>query len=181
MIKNFFNPFPVLHTEKLILRQLAISDDEEIFALRSDKRVNKYLDRQPANSIEDAENFINKISESIKRNESIYWAITLRSNKKLAGTICYFNFSDKNSKAEIGYELLPEYHGMGIMQEAIYKVLEFGVENLKLNRIEAYTYKDNKSSTKLLEKHGFKRQSLTEKEDNDKFVCYLYNLSKKDL
>jgi len=156
--KNF-TPFPVLKTERLTLRQLRSSDDKEIFALRSNDNVNKYLDRKPSKSIDDAKNFIKTINENIQRNDSIYWAITLNSTDKLIGTICLFGFSDDNSKVEIGYELLLGFQGKGIMQEAISKVIHFGFQYVGLNSIEAYTHSENKSSTRLLEKLNFKRDN----------------------
>jgi ribosomal-protein-alanine N-acetyltransferase len=73
MADKNFTPFPVLKTERLTLRQLISSDDKEIFALRSDDNVNKYLDRKPSKSIDDARNFIQTINENIQRNDSVYW------------------------------------------------------------------------------------------------------------
>ena len=43
MTKRNFTPFPILATERLTLRQLSIDDQQNIFALRSDKEINKYL------------------------------------------------------------------------------------------------------------------------------------------
>ena len=157
-----FTPFPVLKTERLTLRQLVSSDANEIFALRSDGNVNKYLDRKPSKSIDDAKTFIQTIDENIQRNDSIYWAITLNSTDKLIGTICLFDFSDDNLKAEIGYELLPDFQGKGIMQEAASKVIDFGIQHIGLNSIEAYTHAGNESSTRLLEKLNFKRDSAAD-------------------
>jgi ribosomal-protein-alanine N-acetyltransferase len=162
MTGNNFTPFPVLKTVRLTLRQLRGSDDNEIFALRSNDNVNKYLGRKPAKSIDDAKNFIKTIKENIQRNDSIYWAITLNGTDKLIGTICLFNFSEDHSKAEIGYELLPDFQGKGIMQEAISKVIHFGFQHVRLNSIEAYTHSENKSSTRLLEKLNFKRDSAAD-------------------
>ena len=51
----------------------------------------------------------------------------------------------------------PAFQGIGVMDEALKKVLEFGFNHLKLHTIEAYTQKNNRSSTKLLERNGFKR------------------------
>ena len=130
MTNKNFTPFPVLNTERLTLRQLISSDDKEIFALRSDDNVNKYLDRKPSNSIDDARNFIQTINENIQRNDSIYWAITLNGTDKLIGTICLFDFSNDNLKAEIGYELLPGFQGKGIMQEATSQVIDFGIQHI---------------------------------------------------
>jgi ribosomal-protein-alanine N-acetyltransferase len=165
--KNFI-PFPVLKTERLTLRQLACSDDNEIFALRSDDNVNKYLDRKPSQSIEDAKNFIQTINENIQRNDSIYWAITLNDTDKLIGTICLFDFSNDHLKAEIGYELLPDFQGKGLMQEAVSKVIDFGTQHIGLYSIEAYTHSQNKSSTRLLEKLNFKKHSA----GDDNFMIF---------
>ena len=157
-----FKPFPVLKTERLTLRQLASSDDNEIFALRSNENVNKYLDRKPSKSIDDAKTFIQTINKNIQKNDSIYWAITLNDTYKLIGIICLFDFSDDNLKAEIGYELLPEFQGKGIMQEATSKVIDFGIQQIGLNLINAYTHSENQSSTRLLEKFNFKKNSSSE-------------------
>jgi len=163
-----FKPFPVLKTERLTLRQLVSNDDNEIFALRSNDNVNKYLDRTPSKSIDDAKTFIQTINENIERNDSVYWAITLNGTDKLIGTICLFDFSDDNLKAEIGYELLPDFQGNGIMQEATSKVIDFGFQHVGLNSIEAYTHPGNQRSTRLLEKLNFKRESAA----NENFMIF---------
>jgi ribosomal-protein-alanine N-acetyltransferase len=62
-------------------------------------------------------------------------------------------------KAEIGYELFPDFQGKGIMQEATLKVIDFGIQHIGLNSIEAYTHCENQSSTRLLKKLNFKRHS----------------------
>jgi ribosomal-protein-alanine N-acetyltransferase len=74
-----------------------------------------------------------------------------------------WNFSTQGGKAEIGYELLPQFHGKGIMQEAFSKVIEFGLENLQLNSIEAWTVQQNINSIRLLERNHFKRDFELEK------------------
>lgn len=155
-----FKPFPVLKTGRLTLRQLVNSDDNEIFALRSNENVNKYLDRKPGKSIDDAKAFIHTINKNIERNDSIYWAITLNGTEKLIGTICLFDFSDDNLKAEIGYELLPDFQGKGIMQEATSKVIDFAIQHVGLHSIEACTHFENQGSIRLLEKFNFKKHSV---------------------
>jgi [ribosomal protein S5]-alanine N-acetyltransferase len=156
--KNF-TPFPILETARLTLRQLKSHDDKEIFALRSNDNVNKYLGRQASKSIDDATDFIRTINENIQRNDSVYWAITLSGTDRLIGTICLYDFSEDHASAEIGYELLPDFQGKGIMQEAASKVIRFGFQHIGLNSIKAYTHSENQSSTRLLEKLYFKKDS----------------------
>lgn len=152
-----FSPFPQLSTERLLLRRLTGKDHQEIFELRSNDIVNKYLGRPKAKSVDDAKNFIKKIDFGIDNNQSAFWAICFHDNATLIGTICLWNFSEEENKAEIGYELLPQFHGKGIMQEAFLKVIEYGFQTLRLDSIEAWTVSQNENSIKILVRNGFKR------------------------
>ncbi len=155
MSNRNFTPFPVLTTGRLILRQLAMDDQQSVFTLRSDAAINKYLEREPARTIEDAVNFINKISDNIKNNNSIYWVITLAETKAFAGTISLFNFSDEKNSCEIGYELMTEFQGQGIMKEAAEKVVDYVFQALQFQKIIAFAHNDNQHSTKLLTRLNF--------------------------
>ncbi|MEJ7675028.1 MAG: GNAT family N-acetyltransferase [Chitinophagaceae bacterium] len=117
MLNSALSSVPTLTTERLTLRQLLESDVQEIFLLRSDTIINKFLDRKPSETLEDALNFI----RNIRNNELLYWAIAQTHNEKLIGTICLFDFSEELNKCEIGYELLTDYQGRGIMSEATKK------------------------------------------------------------
>jgi len=175
MLNRTFTSFPVLTTERLTLRQLVIADEQEIFTLRSDGEINKYLDRQVSNTIDDARNFINKVNENINKNDSLYWAITLSDRNILAGTICLFGFSDENNKCEIGYELLTNFQGQGIMKEAAEKVIDYAFNTIKVQKIEAFLHRDNRRSIKLLEKFSFRNSNEPDR-TNPELICY--NLTK---
>jgi ribosomal-protein-alanine N-acetyltransferase len=171
MLNNTFTPFPVLTTERLTLRQPVINDEQEIFILRSDSEINKYLDRHVSNTIDDARNFINKVNENINKNDSLYWAITLSDKNILIGTICLFSFSDENNKCEIGYELLTNFQGQGIMKEAVEKVIDYAFNTIRVQKIEAFFHRENQSSIKLLEKFLFRNSNVPDKTDPD-LICY---------
>ena len=142
MSNRNFTPFPVLTTGRLILRQLAMDDQQSVFTLRSDAAINKYLEREPA-------------SDNIKNNNSIYWVITLAETKTFAGTISLFNFSDEKNSCEIGYELMTEFQGQGIMKEAAEKVVDYVFQALQFQKIIAFAHNDNQHSAKLLTRLNF--------------------------
>lgn len=171
MINISFTSFPILATARLILRRLEIDDQQEIFTLRSDSEINKYLDRQPANTIEDAINFINKVNENINKNNSLYWAITLGNTNVLIGTVCLFGFSAEDAKCEIGYELLINFQGQGIMKEAVEKVIDYAFNTIKLQKIEAFVHKDNQASIILLKRLAFKPSNEVDA-TNPELICY---------
>lgn len=171
MLNATLTPFPILTTERLTLRQLVISDEQEIFTLRSDSEINKYLGRQICNTIDEARDFINKVNENIDKNDSLYWAITFNSNNILVGTICLFGFSDENYKCEIGYELLTNFQKQGIMTEALERVIEYAFNTIKVKKIEASLHRDNQRSIKLLDKFSFRNSNEPDKTNPD-LICY---------
>ena len=147
--------FSELKTERLILRPLKETDVAAIYSLRTDDTVNKYIDRKKPTSFDEANEFINETIKGITDNKWIYWAITLKDNPKLIGTVCFWNFSETKNIAEIGFELNPEFHGQGIMNEVLKSVLDFGFKIIGLEIIEAFIHKDNIASRKLVVKNNF--------------------------
>ncbi|MBS1669594.1 MAG: GNAT family N-acetyltransferase [Bacteroidetes bacterium] len=167
MLTTNFSSFPILTTDRLTLRQLSIDDQQSIFALRSDAEINKYLVRQTSRTIEDAIDFINKINDNIKKNNSMYWAITLTQTKTFVGAICLFDFSSEKKSCEIGYELMTNFQGQGIMKEAANKVIDYAFQVLQFQKIVAFTHKANQKSTKLLTTFNFIKSIVADKENPD--------------
>jgi ribosomal-protein-alanine N-acetyltransferase len=175
MLSRSLSPFPVLITERLTLRQLLINDEQEIFTLRSDTEINKYLGRQLSNTIDDARKFINNINENINKNESLYWAITLGHQNILVGTICLFAFSEENNNCEIGFELLTNFQNQGIMKEAAQKVIAYAFDIINVKKIKAVVHRNNQHSIKLLNKLAFKNSHEPDNTNPDLLHYYLTN------
>jgi len=152
-------PFPVLYTERLKLREVSKADAEEVFFLRSDKAVLTYLDRDPAKSIDEAIQWIEMINEATKKNEVVTWAISLKDQPQLIGTITFWNIRKEHYRAEIGYALHPSHQGKGLMQEAMATALDYGFNKIKFHSIEANVNPENRASIKLLEKNNFVREA----------------------
>jgi len=152
----------VIQTKRLILRPLQDNDAEEIFILRSNPELGKYIKRAPQKGIAEAYAFIKKIKNLVLNNSTYYWVIQLKNNPDCIGTICLWNISKDRKTAEIGYDLLLDFHGKGIMTEALVSVLKYGFDKLNFNLIEAFTHKDNQASINLLQSNRF---VLTNKKD----------------
>lgn len=167
-----FNPFPIIKTERLLLRKLDVSDWNVISYLRSDVIVNKFVRRPKAENKTEAIKFIDKINEGIGNNEFIYWSICLKNRPVMIGSICLWNFSPDKKTAEVGYDLNPDFQKKGIMQEGLRSILDFGFNELNLDFIEAFTHRENESSKKLLEKNGFLLVEKRKDEDNPDNIIF---------
>lgn len=159
MLNINFTPFHNLETERLLLRRVDNNDLREVFALRSNPETMKYIPRPLVTTDEEALAHIAMIESKIESNEGINWAITYKGDPKLIGIIGHYRIKPEHYRAEIGYMILPEFNGMGIVTEAVQEVIKYGFEVMKLHSIEAVIDPDNLGSAKVLEKNNFKKEA----------------------
>ena len=153
-------------TQRLVLRSITEHDAAEILGIRSDVNINQFLHRNPPKNSYEALDFILSIKKKTINKEILFLGIASQNHPQLLGTICFWKFSKDRTTAELGYELLPAYHGKGIMSEAVQFILNYGFKNLNLKKIDAFTNKNNLNSIKLLEKSKF---ILNENRNDEKF------------
>jgi len=150
-----FDPFPVLETPRLVLRQLFPEDVDAIFRNGSDPLVNRYLGRDPDVSIEVSRYRLQLVFDALKDHTGIRWGITRRDDPTLMGTVGFWKWNKASFYAEIGYEIGPAYWNKGYMTEAIRAALAFGFEHMDLHRVEANIDPENRASRRTVEKLGF--------------------------
>ena len=155
-MKYRFDPFPSMCSSRLQLRPFTVADTTRIYALRSNPAVAKYLDRPLMKEVSEVEAYLAKMQEGVRQGKWIIWGIHYLE-QGFVGSICLWNFSRAEVKAEIGYELLPPFERKGIMTEAIPLVLAFGFDRLQLQQIEAEVAPANAPSIRPLEKFGFEQ------------------------
>ncbi|WP_158960480.1 GNAT family N-acetyltransferase [Myroides fluvii] len=157
----FFKEFPTLQTDRLILRALHFTDAPALFDYFSRDEVTEFYDLPTFESIQEAHELLLAWQERYQEDNAIRWAITLQERPdRLIGTCGFHNFSNENARAEIGYELHPDFWQKGIMTEAIQAIIPFGFEAFELHRIEAFIHPTNRSSRKLLEKVGLQSEGV---------------------
>jgi len=159
MLTLNFDPFPILTTERLVLRRLSVDDGPEIFHHRSDPALNEYLDRVPCASIDVAVAFIRMVNAAIDENNNVTWGITLKGHDPIIGTIAIWRIQKEHHRGEIGYVITNEHQGKGLMSEAMAAVIDYAFSVIKLHSLEANINPANTPSKALLERNGFIREA----------------------
>ncbi|GAA4734367.1 GNAT family N-acetyltransferase [Flavisolibacter ginsenosidimutans] len=160
MLSLHFSPFPQRETERLLLKQINEGDAPDLFSIRSDKEVMKYLDRPPAQNMNEVVALIKLITDAVNKNEGITWGIYPKTESNvLRGTIGFWRIQKENYRAEIGYLLHPSLQGKGLMYEAMKVVLNYGFNEMRLHSIEANVNPSNVASINLLERNGFVKEA----------------------
>jgi len=152
--------FPILQTDRLILRQLTMEDIDFVYKHFHDSNVTQYLlDEPPVMDYAQAQAIIEFYSApEVKLHNR--WGIVRKADNRLIGTCGYHKWITAYFRAEIGYDLSPDCWGQRYMSEAIRAVIQNGFERMRLNRIDALVYINNDRSIKLLQKLGFKQEGL---------------------
>jgi len=159
MLTINFSPFPILETKRLILRRVLPSDVKEMFELRSNPETMKYIPRPLLTNHEEALAHIQMMEDKIETNEGINWAITLKGDDTMLGVIGHYRIKPEHYRAEVGYMILPEYHGKGITTEAVQCVVDYGFNTMQLHSIEGVIDPENGASEKVLQKCGFVKEA----------------------
>lgn len=147
-----------LRTERLLLRPLHYPDAAALFAIFSDPRVTRYLSKPPWPGIDVAHERIARDMEAMGTGRYACFGIQNEHDGKLLGECSLFNFQEQSRRAEVGYTLAFESWGKGYMNEALSSLLEFGVSQLGLNRVEADIDPRNVASARTLERLGFRKE-----------------------
>lgn len=152
--------FPALETDRLVLRRLRHEDAADLFDYFRRDQVTAYYDLESFRELRQAEDLIQVWNRRYDGQQGIRWGIALKSADRIIGTCGFHNWFKEHYKAEIGYELSPEFWGKGFMTEALQKVIHYGFEAMGLNRIEAFIDPANTRSRKLLERLGFREEGF---------------------
>ena len=150
-----FTPFPIIETEHLLLRRITLDDTNDMFEMRKDPRMYEYLDAKVDKNPGETKAYISKMNHGIDEEKWIIWAIEHMHSKKVIGTICIWNLNEEEKSGELGYGIIPDYRGQGLMKESLVSVIEYGFEVMKLEVLEAYTEEHNEKSINLLESCEF--------------------------
>lgn len=158
-----FNAFPVLETERFLLRKIDLSDAPSMYSYFSRDEVTEFYDLETLTDPQQAVELIEGLLFRYEARMQIRWGITEKAQNVVIGSCGLHAFEEQHFKAEIGYELHPDYWRKGVMTEVIQKVIDYGFYEMGLNRIEAFYNPLNHPSQTVLEKNGFRYEGILRK------------------
>ena len=146
----------ICETQRLTVREMDASRDAEFtFRLLNSPKFIQYIGDRGVRSAAEAAEFIeNRYRQSYRDNGFGLYTVELKSDQTQIG-ICGFVKRDTLPLPDIGFAYLPDYEGKGYGFEAASATLEYGRENLGMDRILAIVSPSNIASVGLLLKLGF--------------------------
>ena len=159
MIKNEIMNL-ILETNRLILRPLEISDAQAMFDMNKNPEVHKYLWQTPEKNIEESIKVIVYVQKQYKENKIGRFATILKETNEFIGWtgIKFVNDQIENGNTnfyDYGYRLDQKFWNKGYATEASIGWLDYGFNQMKIEKMNAYTHFENGASNHILQKVGF--------------------------
>lgn len=160
-LEDLFSVFPLIESERLILRELTIGDAADLFVCQSNPEVFRYSRRSEETSLESATQTLNRLLKWHQERFMLSWAIVLKENQRFIGRIQIEDWSDEDHRAAVGYLLGKPYWGKGYATEALRAVIAYLFEQTTINRLYASAWAANIASARVLEKAGMRFEGLS--------------------
>ena len=142
-----------IETDRLVLREYLPSGWEAVLAYHRDSRYLRYYpwtDCTKAQAQQFVQTFVEE--QEVQPRRRFQLAITMPDDGPLIGSCGVRRKVENDWEADIGYELAPEYWGLGYATEAARAMVDFGFRDLALSRISSWCIADNTASSRVLER-----------------------------
>lgn len=171
-----------MNTENYVLKEIEDADIQNIYKGLSDPDITKYYDVH-FSTLEDTKEQMDWYRDLKQNGTGIWWAIYDAADNKFCGAGGFNNLDKTHKKAEIGFWLLKDSWGKGILNEVMPKLFENGFTKLDLNRIEGFVVSDNTKCKKALEKINFTYEGTmreSEVKNGQKISVDIYSILKSE-
>ncbi|WP_395047278.1 GNAT family N-acetyltransferase [Flavobacterium sp.] len=163
--------FPIIKTERLLLRQFVDNDLENVFKGLSHPDIIKYYGVS-FQTLEATKEQMTFFADLEKNETGIWWTVCSADNKTFYGAGGLNSLNKEHKKAEIGFWLISDFWGNGIMKEAMPLICNYGFDNLELHRIEGFVESENKNCKNAMAKLDFQYEGTMKECEikNGKFI-----------
>ncbi len=154
------NEFPIIETNDLILRKLELTDYDNYYDYVTDDAISKQFlfDYDRESCYKRLEELIQKYSS--EEDESLVWAIALKSTNEMIGIITLYPISFANKNCEIGYGIRKKHRANNYAYKASYALIDYIFNNWDMHRFQIAHNVDNIASQKTIEKLGAKLEGI---------------------
>ena len=147
----------IIKNDRLLLRPFVEHDLANVFKGLSHPDVIKYYGVS-YKTLEETKAQMKFFADLEKNETGMWWAVCSIDNTTFYGGSGFNKVNKEHQKGEIGFWLIPDFWGKGIMLEAIPLICHFGFDQLGLHRIEGIVETENTNCKKIMTKLDFQHE-----------------------
>jgi RimJ/RimL family protein N-acetyltransferase len=152
---------PVLHTERLFLREMQAKDKEPFINFMTNRTCTRYLmfTKEQKNRKGARKLFDYILNSYLSNNPILALTVALKDNDEMIGSVGASPIKP-SGVYECYYTLFPKMTGHGYATEATRRLFQFLLQNQKATEIRAYMHPMNKASQRVAERLLMKYKGL---------------------
>ena len=170
--QRFFHiPWEILRTERCLVREITVEDVDELYEIYKDKDVVKYMESLFENKEEEREYTMKNIENMYGFYGFGMWIVQRLDNGRIIGR-AGLNVREEYDDLELGYIIRKDEQRKGYAKEVCGAILQYAVEELEVQDINAFIHPDNLDSINLINKLKFQKRERVKLEDRylDRYV-----------
>lgn len=153
-----------LESQRLELRCYQITDVPSIRAMLDANR-ERLRNEFPArvkriDSTEDVEAFVWQVRQLWDVRDAFHFSIWEKQQQSYVGEVFIACMSWLVPKGDVGYFVVKQYEGQGMITEAVSAILPFAFDGLQMNKLQIRCPVDNLRSQRVAERSGFKIEGV---------------------
>lgn len=173
---------PTIETERLIIRELRVTDLPGMFAMESNPNVHRYLGNKPLKNEAECAEIIQYIRSQYEELGIGRWAMIEKETQKFVGWTGFkFNTEEECGHInflDLGYRMREEFWGKGYATESAIACMDYIFEHWDHNTIIGMAMEINNASIKILHKKVGMR--LTDHFEWENEPCFFYEITKDE-
>lgn len=162
-VDMLFENMQTFEIRDYLLRQIEMSDIEDLYELHADPSSVEYQTDFPMKSIEEVEGLIKMVKWGFDNRYFIRWGIEDVASHKLIGIFSMHHIDVRNNSAQFGYIMNTHYRNRGITSLILTEMSNRFLSPELFNRIELTIHPDNIASIRTAEKSGYEREGISRK------------------
>lgn len=145
----------------MLLRPFTSADLDDLYAYHSRPDVARYLFWEARDRSQAREALDRKVRRSVldEQGQSLVLAAVSQRDGRVVGEVNLEWLSRQHRQGELGFVFNPDYQGQGLATEAAEAMLRLGFDDLGLHRIIGRCDARNRSSARLMERIGMRREA----------------------
>ena len=158
-------PWTVMETERLIIRETTVEDVDEFYKIYSDPDMTRYMEGlfdNPEDEKRYQKDYIDKVYGLMGFG---VWTLLRKSDMRVIGRA---GFSVRNGfdEPELGFLVGKEFQRQGYCMEALRAIMEYGRKVLLFDRVQTLVKAENTVSIHICERLGFIKKEDVDVEEN---------------
>lgn len=155
--------FPELSSGKVLLREIRPDDIPNLLEILT-------YDGKSAETLGEGTGIVNRIHQNYLDGDSVNWVIENLETHEPIGFVGYYR-GFENGIGEVGFILKAAFRGLGFMSPALALAIEFGLKQMQLKQVTAFTKPDNHKAIAVLNRNNF----FAEKELEGSYLKLVYS------